>query len=120
MDLKSKEPKGFVCLGGQKVSLNQKKRTKLSENKDFWRSSLKVQILACVQRLNGKGGNLPKFPTAVAFKGVPACWWERCRLFYDKSHYYNVTARTNYPATLFLVLPLPNVNEGPVIKSAAQ
>ena len=74
MDLKSKEPKGFVCLGGQKVSLNQKKRTKLSENKDFWRSSLKVQILACVQRLNGKGGNLPKFPTAVAFKGVPALW----------------------------------------------
>ena len=40
MDLKSKEPKGFVCLGGQKVSLNQKKRTKLSENKDFWRSPL--------------------------------------------------------------------------------
>ena len=113
MDLKSKEPKGFVCLGGQKVSLNQKKRTKLSENKDFWRSSLKVQILACVQRLNGKGGNLPKFPTAVAFKGVPALWHalrsavimanpivnNKPNYYHFKRHYHRV--HTPFPSSKF-------------------
>ena len=113
MDLKSKEPKGFVCLGGQKVSLNQKKRTKLSENKDFWRSSLKVQILACVQRLNGKGGNLPKFPTAVVFKGVPALWHalrsavimanpivnNKPHYYHFKRHYHRV--HTPFPSSKF-------------------
>ena len=113
MDLKSKEPKGFVCLGGQKVSLNQKKRTKLSENKDFWKSSLKVQILAFVQRLNGKGGNLPKFPTAVAFKGVPALWHavrsavimanpivnNKPHYYHFKRHYHRV--HTPFPSSKF-------------------
>ena len=113
MDLKSKEPKGFVCLGGQKVSLNQKKRTKLSENKDFSRSSLKVQILACVQRLNEKGGNLPKFPTAVAFKGVPALWHalrsavimanpivnNKPHYYHFKRHYHRV--HTPFPSSKF-------------------
>ena len=111
--LNPRNPMDLSAEGVKKVSLNQKKRTKLSESKDFWKSFLKVQILACVHRLNGKGGNLPKFPTAVAFKGVPALWHavrsavimanpivnNKPHYYHFKRHYHRV--HTPFPSSKF-------------------